>query len=86
MILVHTIGAVGALLSLVLFPALIYGKLKRVARYHGAGSNEGDLTQSEGALQVQALACGWDQGKVWPPIRRFQETRLSFRSGPVFLA
>jgi hypothetical protein len=52
MILVHTMGAVGALLSLVLFPALIYGKLKRVARYHGAGSNEGDLTQSEGALQV----------------------------------
>jgi hypothetical protein len=71
MIFVHTMGAVGAVLTLVLFPALIYWKLSRVARYHGVGSSEGDWTQIEGALQVKALACGWNPGKIWLPIRRF---------------
>jgi hypothetical protein len=83
MIFVHTMGAVGAVLTLVLFPALIYWKLSRVARYHGVGSSEGGWTQSEGALQVEALACGWNRGKIWPPIRRFQETQLSFRPSPI---
>ena len=40
---VHAIGAVGALLTLVLFPALIYWKLSGLSRYHGAGMKAGRL-------------------------------------------
>ncbi len=40
---IHAIGAVGALLTLVLFPALIYWKLSRVSRYLGAGMKAGRL-------------------------------------------